>query len=139
MRLSFPAALCALLISAFTCQAAGLGDPEVNIPQRLVEASVNQDVAAGDPRVAQTRDLIARVMKATGETEQSVAQVCMRNARYIFDFSRQRVGALEVLEALAKHAPAGKPINDTTQRYFNLRVKEKLGHAEALAAMAAGK
>jgi hypothetical protein len=139
MRLSIPAALCALLFSAVTCQAAGLGDPEINVPQRLVESSVNQDVAAGDPRVAQTRELIARVMKATGESEQSVAQVCMRNARYIFDFSRQRVGALEVLEALAKHAPAGKPINDTTQRYFNLRVKEKLGHAEALAAMAAGK
>jgi hypothetical protein len=135
----FLVALGALLF-AFAVQAAGFGDEaEGNIPQRLVEESVKQDVPANDPRVAKVRDQLAQVVKATGETEQAVAQGCMRNARYIFDFSRQRVSPLEVLEALAKYAPAGKPMSDTTQRYFNLRVKQKLGHAETMAALAAGK
>jgi predicted HicB family RNase H-like nuclease len=30
-------------------------------------------------------------------------------------------------------------MSDTTQRYFNLRVRDKLGHAAAMAALAAGK
>jgi hypothetical protein len=124
------------LFSAVTCHAAGLEDPAVNVPQRLVEVSLNQEVPANDPRVSRTREQLAQVMKATGETEQAVAQACMRNARYIFDFSRQRVSPLEVLEVLARYAPPGKPLNDTTQVYFNLRVKQKLGHAEAMKAMA---
>lgn len=130
------AALCAVPAS----QAAGLSDDnEMNVPQRLLEVSLGQDVPPGDPRVAKVREQLAKVAKATGETEQAVAQGCMRNARYIFDFSRQRVSPLEVLEALVKHAPAGQPLSATTQRYFNLRVNQKLGHADALAALAAGK
>ena len=139
MKLSCRAALCALLLSAATCQAAGLADPEMNAPQRLLEASLNQEVPANDPRLDKVREQIAKVMKASGESEQVVAQACIRNARHIFDSSRQRTSPLEVLDMLVKHAPAGKPLADTTQRYFKLRVHEKLDHAGALAQMAAGK
>ncbi len=139
MKLSCRIFFCALLLSAFTCQAAGLGDPEMNVPQRLVEASLNQEVPANDPRIEKVREQIAKVMKASGESEQVVAQACLRNARHIFDSTRQRTSPLEVLEMLVKYAPAGKPLTDTTQRYFKLRVHQKLDHAGALAQMAAGK
>jgi hypothetical protein len=120
--------------------AAGLDDDNaIDVPRRLVSVSLGEEVTANDPRVAKAREQIAKVAKATAETDQAVAQGCMRNARYIFDFSRQPVSPLEVLEALAKFAPAGKPMSDTTQRYFNLRVRDKLGHAAAMAALAAGK
>lgn len=139
MKMHLSAAACAALLLAFNAQASGLGDPEMNVPQRLVEVSVSQEVPVSDPRVAAAREQLVRVAKATGENEQAVAYACMRNARYIFDATRQRVTPLEVLEALAKHAPAGKPLNDATQRYSTLRVQQKLGHAEAMAALAAGK
>ncbi len=139
MKLSCRVVFCALLLSVFTCQAAGLGDPEMNVPQRLVEASLNQEVPANDPRIEKVREQIAKVMKASGESEQVVAQACLRNARHIFDSTRQRTSPLEVLEMLVKYAPAGKPLTDTTQRYFKLRVHQKLDHAGALAQMAAGK
>jgi hypothetical protein len=132
-------AACAALLLACNVYASGLGDPEMNVPQRLVEVSASQEVPASDPRIAVAREQLGRVAKATGENEQAVAYACMRNARYIFDATRQRVTPLEVLEALAKHAPAGKPLNEATQRYANLRVKDRLGHAEAMAALAAGK
>lgn len=139
MKMPVATLACAALLCACSVHASGLGDPEMNVPQRLVEASLNQDVAVGDPRVATAREHLTRVVKATGESEQAVAQACMRNARYIFDASRQRVSPLEILEVLAKHAPAGKPIGETTQRYVDLRVKQRLGHAEALAAFNSGK
>ena len=68
-----------------------------------------------------------------------MAQACLRTPAYIFDSTRQRTSPLEVLEMLVKYAPAGKPLTDTTQRYFKLRVHQKLDHAGALAQMAAGK
>jgi len=138
MKMRIPALLFSCLL-AFNVHAAGLGDPEMSVPQRLVESSLNQEVPASDPRIAKTREQLATTMKATGESEQSVAQVCMRNARYLFDVAKIRVSPLEVLEALAKYAPAGQSINDTTQRYVELRVKQKLDHAAAMAKMAASK
>ena len=136
MKLSCRAVFCALLLSAVTCQAAGLGDPEMNVPLQLVVASINQDVLPNDPRVAKARDQLAKVMKASGEEEQSVAASCVRNARYIFDSSRQRSTPLEVLEALAQFALPGKPLSDTTQRYSNLRVQKRISHAAAMSQMA---
>jgi hypothetical protein len=148
MKYSCRAALChqlrplfsILLLSAATCQAAGLGNPEVNVPQQLVVTSLSQDVPANDPRVAKARDQLEKVMNATGEEAQAVAASCVRNARYIFDSSRQRASPLEVLEALAQFAPPGKPLSDTTQHYATLRVQQQLSHAAALAQMgSAGK
>jgi hypothetical protein len=124
-----------LLFSAVNCQAAGLGNPEVNVPQQLVATSLSQDVPANDPQVAKARDQLEKVMKATGEDAQVIAASCVRNARYIFDSSHQRASPLEVLEALAQFAPPGKPLSDTTQRYSALRAQQHASHAAAMAQM----
>lgn len=136
MKLQLTGALCALLIVA-NSHAAGLGDPEIDVSRRLVEMTYKQDIPANDPRLAKTREQIQLVAKATGETEQGVAHACMRNARYIFDVSKIYVSPLEVLEGVAVATPAGKPLTDMTQRYVELRVKQKLGHDEALKQLAA--
>jgi hypothetical protein len=120
-------------------RAAGLGDPEMDVARRLVEVATKQEATTADPRVAKVRDQIAKVMKATGENDQAVAQSCMRNARYLFDVAKLQVSPLEVLEALAAHAPAGKPLNETTERYFDLRARQKLDHAGAMAGLAGKK
>lgn len=132
-----PEILIAACIALLACNthAAGLGDPEMNVAQRLVESSFKQDVPAGDPRVGKVREQMLLVVKATGEPEQAVAQSCIRNARYLFDVTKIQVSPLEVLEALVAHAPVSKSMNTTTNRYFELRVKRKLDHAAALAAL----
>lgn len=133
------AALGAALFFACNAHAAGLGGPDVDVAKRLLELSVKQEIPAGDARLQKTRDQIKHAMQATGEDEQTVAQACMRNARYIYDVSKIYVSPLEVLEALAQHAPTGKPLTDTTQRYFELRVRQKLDHAGAMVQMAAAR
>ena len=141
MKLRFLVALCSLLLSAVACHAAGAEKPAAaelpaDVSVRLVTAAVGDDVKPGDPRIAQTRNWLAQAMKATGEEDEAVASACMRLSRYLLDVTKIRVSPLEVLEMLAKHAPAGKPMNETTNRYFELRAKKKLGHAEAMAALA---
>lgn len=134
MKLKVLVVACVALL-ACNAHAAGLGDPEMNVAQRLVESSLNQEVPAGDPRVGKAREQLLLVVKATGEPEQAVAQSCIRNARYIFDVTKIRVSPLEVLEALVAHAPASKSMSVSTNRYFELRAKQKLDHAAALAAL----
>lgn len=138
MKPSLAAAACAAWFLAFPVHAAGLGDPEIDVAQRLLEVSLREDIPANHPRLAKTREQLARVAKQTGEDENSIAQACMRNARYVFDSARIDVRPHEVLEAAAQYAPAGKPLNATTQRYVQLRLK-RLDHAGAMAQMAAGK
>lgn len=131
-----------VLLLTLSIQAAGMEnssptDPDADVALRLTLQALNETVPAGDPRVAQTRGWLARAMRASGETDdQAVAATCVRLSRYLFDVTKQRVSPLEVLEALARHAPAGKPLQETTQRYFELRAKQKLDHAGALTAMA---
>lgn len=139
MKPSLAAAACAAWFLAFPVHAAGLGDPEVDVAQRLLEVSLREDIPANHPRLAKTREQLQRVAKQTGENENSIAQSCMRNARYVFDAGRIDVRPHEVLEAAAQYAPAGKPLNETTQRYVQLRLHKKLDHAGAMAQMAAGK
>jgi hypothetical protein len=131
LRLTLLLSACLL---AFNVHAAGFGDPEMDAAQRLLEASLRQDIPANHPRLAKTREQLQRLAKLTGESEQTIAQACMRNARYAFDAARIDVRPHEVLEAVAQHAQSGKPLNETTQRYVELRVKQKLDHAGALAA-----
>ncbi len=135
MHIRIQTLLCACLLS-FNLHAAGLGEPEGDIAQRFLEVSLRQDIPANHPRLASTREQIQRVAKASGENEQTVAQACMRNARYAFDAARIDVRPHEVLEAAARYAPAGRSLNETTQRYIELRVKQKLDHAGALARLA---
>jgi hypothetical protein len=131
LRLTLLLSACLL---AFNVHAAGLGEPEMDAAQRLLEVSLREDIPANHPRLAKTREQLQRVAKLSGESEQSVAQACMRNARYAFDAARIDVRPHEVLEAAAQYAPAGKPLSETTQRYIDLRVNKKLDHAKALAA-----
>lgn len=133
MNLRLPLLLSACLL-ALNANAAGLGEPDFDAAQRLLEASLREDVPANHPRLAKTREQIQRVAKLTGESEQSIAQACMRNARYAFDVARIDVRPHEVLEAAAQFAQPGKPLSETTQRYIDLRVNKKLDHARALAA-----
>ena len=131
LRLTLLLSACLL---AFNVHAAGFGDPEMDAAQRLLEASLRQDIPANHPRLAKTREQLQRLAKLTGESEQTIAQACMRNARYAFDAARIDVRPHEVLEALALYAPAGKPLSETTQRYIDLRVNKKPADAKALAA-----
>lgn len=133
MNPKYPLLLCACLM-AFNSHAAGFGEPEMDAAQRLLEVSLRQDIPANHPRLAQTREQLRRLVQVTGENEQAIAQACMRNARYAFDSARIDVRPHEVLEAVAQHAPSGKPLSETTQRYIELRAKQRLDHAGALAA-----
>ncbi|MEW6513596.1 MAG: hypothetical protein AB1443_06320 [Pseudomonadota bacterium] len=133
MNLRFSTLLCACLL-ALNVHAAGLGEPEMDVAQRLLEVSLRQDIPANHPRLAQTREQLQRLVNITGENEQTIAQACMRNARYAFDAARIDVRPHEVLEAAARYAQSGKPLSETTQRYVELRAKQKLDHAGALAA-----
>lgn len=130
-------ALSTLLFTVTVAAAAEITENTGDVSLRLTVAALGDDVQAKDPRVAQTRVWINQVIKATGEEGESVAAASVRLSRYLFDVTKIRVSPLEVLEAVAKYAPAGKPLNETTQRYFDLRAKQKLDHVAALAAMAA--
>ena len=134
-RFLAPLFACLSLWLALPAHAAGLGDPEADVALRLVESSAKQAVPADDPRVAKVRGQLAQVVKATGENEQAVAHACNRNARYLFDVAQLRVSPLEVLEALATQARGSRPLTEMTGRYFDLRTKQKLDHAGALAAL----
>jgi|GEM_PF-3979641 len=134
MNLRFSLLLCAALL-AFNVHAAGLGDPDVDPAHRLLEISLREQIPANHPRLAPTREQLQRLAKLSGESEQAIAQSCIRNARYAFDAARVDVRPLEVFEAATLHAKAGKLLSETTQRYVELRVKQKLDHAKALAAL----
>lgn len=135
MTLRFPLLLCAALL-VFNAQASGLGDLDVDPAQRLLEASLREEIPAQHPRLAPTREQLQRLAMLSGESTQAIAQACIRNARYAFDAARIDVRPLEVLEAATLHAQAGKPLSETTQRYIELRVKQRLDHAGALKRMA---
>ena len=128
-----PVLLCAFGLS-LNVQAA---ESDVDAAVRLTSIAVGEELAASDARVMKAREWITQAMRATGETDgRAVSAACVRLARHLFDVTKQRVSPLEVLEALAKRAPAGRPLQETTQRYFDLRSKQKLDHAAAMAAMA---
>lgn len=102
---------------------------------RLVSLSAGEDIAASDPRVARTREKIAEVLRLTGETDdRAVAAACVRLSRHLFDVTKQRVSPLDVLDALAVPTSTGS-LQERARRYFDLRSKQKLDHAAALAAM----
>lgn len=105
------------------------------VAQRLVELSTRQEVAAADPRVAQTQAQLKQATRATGESEQAVAAACTRAARFIFDATRAPATPLDVLDALAAKG-AGRAMSDTVGAYVAAR-RNAPGktHAEALAAM----
>lgn len=110
-----------------------------NLAYNLVVVSARgEDVAAGDPRVKQARDWLARVAKLSGEDDKAIAAQCERTARWFFDVTRQKATSLEMLEALARLGKPGAPIQDILRDYVAAR-RETAGksHAEGLAALGA--
>jgi len=109
------------------------GDPA----QRMASMVAGQELAANDPRVVQANSWIKQVAKASGEDESFIATTCMKVAHYLYDITKVRAQPLEVLEALAKYAPPGKPIGDTSARYVAARrASADKTHAAAMAALA---
>lgn len=111
-----------------------------DIARAMAAASVREDVAAGDPRVAQARAWLGRVTKATGEDERAVAAQCERTARWFLDMTKHRATSLEMLEALALLGRPGVPMQDTLRDYVLAR-RSTAGktHAEALASLSPSK
>lgn len=105
------------------------------VARRLVELAAKQEVAASDPRVAQTQAQLKKATQATGESEQAVAAACTRAARFLFDATKAPATPLEVLDALAAKGK-GRPMSDTVGAYVAAR-RNAAGktHAEAMAAM----
>lgn len=132
------AALAAVLMTGQVC-ASGLGDPDINVPQRIVEESLFKDVSPDDPLVKKAAEQVAAIVKATGESENAIGQLCNRHARYIFDVSHQRAKPMEVLEAVAMLTRKGKSFNDAAQLYHQARAKQRLDHAAAMSQLASVK
>lgn len=129
--------LLALLFLIAGPALAGPVDLGSNPAQGMANLSAGQELAANDPRVVQAQAWLKQAAKAAGEEEGFVANSCIKVARHIFDAAKVRALPLEVLEALAKFAPAGTPIGDTTRRYFEARRDSpNKSHGEAMAAMA---
>jgi hypothetical protein len=111
-----------------------------DMARQIVVQSTREDVAADDARVAKARAWLATAVKNSGESERAVAATCERLARYFFDLTKTRATAQEMLEALALHGRAGKPMQETLADYVKVRRQTPdKSHAAALAAMAGGR
>lgn len=109
-----------------------------NLAQRLTAFALRQDVAAGDARVVQTKDWLAKAAKATGEDEKAVAAASVRAAKFFLDLTRMPATPLETLEAVARAAKPGEPMGDVLMHYVEARrAAPGKTHAEALQALGA--
>lgn len=115
------------------CAADGVAVAGDDVAQRIAAASVKQEVAADDPRVAQTRKLLDKAVKLTREEPMAIAAACSRYAGHLFDSIHERATALELLEALAAFGRSGRPMNETLQDYVAARkVAPGKSHVEAM-------
>lgn len=105
-----------------------------DLARGIVAASLREEVAAGDPRVAPARDWLAKAAKTYGEDPKAVAAHCERTARWFLDLTRSRATPLEMLEALALLAKPGTTMQDAMRGYIEARrAAPGKTHAEALA------
>lgn len=119
---------------------AGPVDLGADPARHIVNQAAGQDVPDNDPRLVNARAWLRKTAQATGEGEEMVAATSVKLARYLFDAAKVRATALEVLEGLAAHAPAGGPMGEATDAYFQARRKApNKTHAEAMAALAGRK
>ncbi len=124
---------CLLALLAFPASAATPGD---EVADRLTAASVKQEIASNDPRLAQTRLLLNKAVQLTAESPAAIASACKRYAGHLHDASHIEATPLELLDALAGLSTAGKPINDTLQQYAVARkAAPSHSHADAMAAL----
>jgi hypothetical protein len=116
------------------CLAAATPVSADDVAHRLVAMSGGQDVAADDPRVAQTRKLLDKAVKITQEEPMAIAAACSRYAGHLFDSIHERATALQLLEALTAFGKSGKPMSETLQGYVAARkAAPGKSHAEAMA------
>jgi hypothetical protein len=107
-----------------------------HLAQRFTAFALREDVAEADPRVARTRDWLARAAQATGEEEGAIAAACVRTAKFLQDGARVRASALEPLEALATAAKPGRTMSDGLMAYVEARKQAPdKSHAAAMAAL----
>lgn len=107
-----------------------------DIARQIVVQSTREDVAADDARVAKVRGWLDKAVKTSGEPERAVAAACERTARYFFDLTKTRATAQEMLEALASHGRAGKPMQETLADYIKARRQAAgMSHVAAMAAI----
>lgn len=107
-----------------------------NLALNIVAASLREDVAPTDARVAKARTWLDKAVKVSGEDEKAVAAQCERTSRWFFDLTRTKATGLEMLEALATFAKAGTPMQDTLRDYVMARrATANMSHAEAMTAL----
>lgn len=100
----------------------------------MTAVSIRQDLAAGDPRLAQTRNQLDQVSRVTSETPSAIAYACSRYVGHLHDAAQIEATSLELLDALARFARAARPLNDTLRDYVAARkTAEKRDHAGAMA------
>jgi hypothetical protein len=127
---------------AFSCLAVSFAltahatNPADEVVDRLMVASVKEEVAPNDPRWLQTRIQLNKAAKLTAEEPAAIAAACARYAGHLHDSAHLSVTPLELLEALSRFGKAGKPMNDTLHDYAAARkTAPALSHAGALAVM----
>lgn len=124
---------CLAVSFALAAHAASSADGAAD---RLMAASVKEEVAPNDPRLLQTRIQLNKAAKLTAEEPAAIAAACARYAGHLHDSAHLSVTPLELLEALSRFGKAGKPMNDTLHDYVTARKDSPaLSHAGALAAM----
>jgi hypothetical protein len=133
------AALCVSPVQAQTAIDLG-ADPARELAAQAAGTPRGQELPANDPRIKQAREWLKKAAAATGESEDVVAASAVKLSRYIFDVMKVRATPMETLEALGRYAPAGRPMSDTTNAYFQARRDApNKTHAEAMATMAGKK
>ena len=127
---------------AFSCLAmsfalaAHAASPADEAADRLMAASIKEDVAPNDPRLLQARIQLHKAAKLSTEEPTAIAAACTRYAGHLHDSAHLSVTPLELLEALSRFGKTGKPMNDTLHDYATARkAAPTLSHAGALAAM----
>ncbi len=126
-------ALFCFTCAAFSATAATALD---DAAERMTAASAKQEIAAGDPRVAQARGQLDKAARLTAETPIAVASACSRYVGHLHDSAQIEATPLELLDALVKFGKTGKAMNDTLLDYVAARkAAPKRSHAEAMAAL----
>jgi hypothetical protein len=125
----------AALLSGIANAAGSLAATD-EVAQRMTSLSVRQELAANDPRVAQTRTLLDKAARLSLEEPMAIEAACSRYVGHLHDSAHIEAAPLELLEALVSFGKAGKPMRDTLQDYVVARkAAPGKSHAEAMAVL----
>jgi hypothetical protein len=125
-----------LLAAALALPTAALARDPATLAHELTMVAFDQEMPDTDPRVAETRKLLDRAVKQTGETPFAVSSACQRFVGHLRDAAQIRATPLELLAVLGTHGKAGVPLNDTLQAYVAARkAAPGRSHDEAMAGL----